>query len=183
MTRRRRMVAGLSGLIAISLLLGGVGPRSTWAADVRRRLVRSIELEDQVGSAKASAGQVVRQEMQGFGAGWSRNAQLFWGAPAPVDEPIRNWPHLTLLFDVPAGKKYEIILHHTVAPDYGKFRVFLGGQPVADIDGYAPAVAPRTHSLGERTLAAGKHQLVVTVFSKTATSKGHFVGLDRIVLR
>lgn len=61
--------------------------------------------------------------------------------------------------------------------------VFLGGQPVADIDGYAPAVAPRAHSLGERTLAAGKHQLVVTVFAKTAASKGHFVGLDRIELR
>lgn len=176
--------AGLPGLGVVGVLCVLVSSPGTWAADLHvRKLSRSIELEDQVGTANASAGAIVRQEMQGFGPGWSRNAQLFWTAPAPVDEPIRNWPHLTLTFDVPAKKQYEVVLHYTVAPDYGKFRVFLGGQPVADIDGYAPAVAPRAHSLGERTLAAGKHQLVVTVFAKTAASKGYFVGLDRIELR
>jgi hypothetical protein len=121
--------------------------------------------------------------MRGFGAGWSGGAQLFWVAAPPVDKPIRNWPHLRVWFGAPNADTYEVILHFTSAPDFGTFRVFLDGQPVADIDGYGPAVAPQARSLGQRTLSADKHELLVTVFSKAAVSRGFAVGLDRIELR
>jgi hypothetical protein len=139
----------------------------------------SVELEHLVNTVRPSGGQVVRQEMEGFGAGWS-GAQLFWRAPAPVDAPIRNWPHLSFPFSVPADGTYEVTLRHTIAPDFATFRVFLDGQPVADVDGYSPSVAPRARSLGARRLATGSHSIVITVFSKSPASKGYAVGLDRL---
>lgn len=148
-----------------------------------RQLPYSIEVEELISTAKASAGQLSRQDMRGFGQGWSRDAQLFWGAPPPVDKPIRNWPHLTLMFNSPAAATYEIVLYYTSAPDYGTFRVFLQGEATADVDGYSPNVTPNSRSLGQKKLAAGNHQFIVTVFTKNGSAKNYFVGLDRIVLR
>jgi hypothetical protein len=153
------------------------------AASQGRQLPYSIECEDWVSSAKVSAGNLVRQEMGAFGKGWSGNAQLFWTPPPPVDTPIRNWPHLTHLYTAPADGTYDVILHYTIAPDYGMFRVFIEGQAAGDVDGYAAAVAPKSRSLGQHKLKAGSHQLVVTVFSKASSSKNFFVGLDRLELR
>jgi hypothetical protein len=142
----------------------------------------SIELEDRATDAKVSGGSVSRQDMRPFGAGWSGDAQLFWGAPAPVDQPIRNWPHLTLHIDAPPGT-YEVILHYTSAPDFGTFRVFLEGQPAGDIDGYGATVSPKVRDLGARKLTSGSHEMTVTVFTKAGASRGFAVGLDRIELR
>jgi len=148
-----------------------------------RQLPFSIECEDWLGSAKTSAGNVVRQDMSGFGAGWSNNAQLFWTPPPPVDKPIRNWPNLRHGFKAPAAGTYEIILHYTAAPDFGIFRVFLDADAVRDIDGYAPKVAPKSQSLGQRQLDAGNHEFLITVFTKAAFAKNFSVGLDRLELR
>ena len=94
--------------------------------------------------------------MRGFGGGWSGSAQLFWGAPPPVDKPIRNWPHLAVWFEPPSANTYEVILHYTSAPDFGTFRVFLDGQPRADVDAYSPSVTPQNRSLGQHKLSPGK---------------------------
>ena len=143
----------------------------------------SIEIEDLMNSAKVSDGPTSRQDMRGFGRGWSGNAQLFWRAPAPVDKPIRNWPHLAVWFAPPSAKTFEVILHYTSAPDFGTFRVFLDGQPRADVDAYSPTVTTADRSLGQHTLDPGKHELLVTVFTKAGASKGFAVGLDRVELR
>ena len=165
------LVVGLATLLS-------VGP----AAGQRQSSI-SIELEDFVNSAKVSGGQTSRQDMRGFGGGWSGSAQLFWGAPPPVDKPIRNWPHLAVWFEPPSTNTYEVILHYTSAPDFGTFRVFLDGQPQADVDVYSSAVTPQNRSLGQHKLNPGKHELLVTVFSKAGASRGFSVGLDRIELR
>jgi len=102
------------------------------SASGQRQASISIEIEDLVPSAKPSAGRVDRQDMRGFGAGWSGGAQLFWVAAPPVDKPIRNWPHLRVWFGAPNADTYEVILHFTSAPDFGTFRVFLDGQPVGE---------------------------------------------------
>ena len=161
-----------------------VGSWQAAAADVRqgRLMLTSIELENLVTAVKTSGGQVARQEMQGFGQGWS-GAQLFWRAPVPVDSPIRNWPHLDFVFNVPADGTYEVVLRHTVAPDFATFRVFLDGRSVSDVDGYAASVAPRARALGSHDLKAGSHQIVVTVFAKAPAATGYAVGLDRLDLR
>jgi hypothetical protein len=161
-------------LALVTLLSGG-------RAGEQRQSAISIELEDLAAAAKISGGQATRQEMSGFGAGWSRNAQLFWGPPPPADRPIRNWPHLAVRLTVPPPATYAVILHYTSAPDFGTFRVFLDGQPRADIDGYSAGVAPQSRGLGN--LTPGNHELLVSVFGKAGGSKGFSVGLDRIELR
>jgi hypothetical protein len=149
----------------------------------QRQTSTSIEIEDLMNSAKVSAGPTSRQNMQGFGPGWSGNAQLFWRAPAPVDKPIRNWPHLAVWFTPPSANTFEVILHYTSAPDFGTFRVFLDGQPRADVDAYSTSVTTGDRSLGQHKLDPGKHELLVTVFTKAGASKGFAVGLDRVELR
>jgi hypothetical protein len=162
-------------LLALVALLPGERARE------QRQSTISIELEDFTGAAKISGGRTARQDMGGFGPGWSRNAQLFWSAPTPADRPTRNWPHLAVHFTVPPPASYEVILHYTSAPDFGTFRVFLDGQPKADIDAYSAGVAPQMRALGH--LGPGNHELLVSVFSKAAGSRGFSVGLDRIELR
>lgn len=76
-----------------------------------------IELESLAPTAAASAGAVGVQDMRGFGGGWSGGAQLFWAPPVPVDQPIRNWPHLKLAFTVPQAGTYRLVLADTVAPE------------------------------------------------------------------
>lgn len=158
----------------------GTAPKIRYMAAT---LAFNVEGESMAGTAQVSAGAAQVQPMQGFGGQWSGDAQLFWSAPAPVHQPVRKWPDLRLGFDVEQEGRYAVALVHTVAPDYGKFRVFLDGKQVADVDGWGAQVDVRRHELGTHDLAAGVHQLVMTVFEKNAASSGHFVGIDRLELK
>lgn len=142
-----------------------------------------IEAESLLASAVVSAGNASRQEMAGFGSGWSGGEQLFWRPPAPVNTPIRNWPNLRLFHQVSKAGRYRVTLAYTVAPDYGKVRVFVRGQPVKDFDGYAPSVLPRRQVLGEFDLGTNRFEMLFTVFSKNSASSNYFVGLDYIELQ
>ena len=140
------------------------------------------EAESLLGHAKASGGDLGVQPMAGFGAGWGANAQLLWRPPAPVNEPIRNWPHLSFSIEAPKAGIYRVALIHTRAPDYGDAHLFVRGQPRGELWGFASAIQSRRMELGEFKLDQGMNQFVVTVFSKNAASKGFLVGLDRIEL-
>ena len=142
-----------------------------------------IEAESLLPLARASAGNVIAQNMHGFGPQWGQDSQIFWRPPAPVDTPIRNWPSLTLPLEAPRDGKYAVTIYFTAAPDYGNVRAFLRGQAVGDYPGYAPAVGLNALALGERNLKAGSNQLVLTVFGKASASSNYFVGIDRIELR
>jgi hypothetical protein len=168
--------------LAVGATAAAQGVSRQAAAPARGPAAIAVEFEDAVAAARASAGQIGRQDMQAFGPGWS-GGQLLWRPPAPVNAPIRNWPNLTVPFNVPTEGTYELVLRHTAAPDFATFRLFLDGQQVADIDGYSPTVAPRTRSLGQRTLPSGRHELVITVFGKAPSSTGFLVGLDRLDIR
>ncbi len=173
--------------IALALLLG------TWAGSATaqrlqqpKRVARStaavVEVESLAPQARVTAGVVNVQDMRPFGTGWSGHAQLFWQPPPPQDQPIRNWPALTLLLDQPGTGRFDLVLYYTVAPDYGTMRVFLDGKPTVDVNGWGTAVAVRKVRLGEVELTGTPHQLIFTVFSKDAASTSYFVGLDRIEL-
>ena len=140
-----------------------------------------LEFEELHSQVIVSAGSVDVQDMQGFGSQWSAGAQLFWRAPAPVHTPLRDWPNLRVSPEVPKPGRYRVSLVYTVAPDYGVVRVFVQGQPVRDLDGYAPAVGVRRVQLGDFQLQ-GRIPLVFTVFDRAPPSQGHFVGLDRLEL-
>ncbi len=83
---------------------------------------------------------------------------------------------------VPASGVYDLVLRHTVAPDYGDFSVFVAGKKAADVTGYAPAVGLREQPLGRKDLDTSV-QLVFSVFGKQPPSTGFLVGLDRLELR
>jgi hypothetical protein len=174
-----------AALTVVAVTLGGV----VIAQQGRQLLPRQsgagttvIEFEALAPTAAASAGAVRVQDMGGFGGGWSGGAQLFWAPPAPVEQPVRSYPHLTLTFAVPQAGPYRVVLAHTVAPDFGRFRIFLNGQQRQDISGWAAGVALRVVEIGQVTLRAGTNQMVVTVFGKDPQSSNYFVGLDRLEL-
>lgn len=155
--------------LAASLLVSGDGAAR---ADVASRI---IELES---LAPATAGAGMVQPMAGFGAGWGGDAQLFWPATAPTGDG----PRLTVPFEPPRAGSFELVLFHTVAPDYGRFTVLIDGRPTGDVDGWAPRVALGRAVLGRHQLAAGRHHLTFLVTGKAAASTGHFVGVDRLEL-
>jgi hypothetical protein len=152
------------------------------AGTAMRKLPLRIEGESLVGSAYASAGPITAQGMISFGADWSGGAQLFWQPPDPVDTPIRNWPHLTFYVDVATDGSYALAIRHTRAPDYGDVRIFVRGQPVADLSGYAAGVEAARVEVGLVGLKAGKNQVVLTVFRRPASSQSSYVGLDALEL-
>jgi hypothetical protein len=152
------------------------------AGSALRQLPQRIEGESLVGSTAASAGPVSVQDMAPFGTGWSGGAQLFWRPPDPVDTPIRNWPHLTFGLQVPQDGTYALAVRHTRAPDYGDVRVFVRGQAVVDLAGYAPSVQVVRVEAGKVKLKAGSNQVVLTVFRRPAASEASFVGLDALEL-
>ncbi len=155
----------IRSLAAIALFLAA----SAWAAE-------PLVVEIEASAATASAGATAVQPMAGFGRGWGGDAQLFWSAPAPAGDG----PRLTVAFAVERAGSYELVLFHTVAPDYGRFTVLLDGRPSSDVDGYGPVVALSRSVLGRHQLAAGRHELAVRVTGKAAASTGYLVGLDRL---
>ena len=148
------------------------------------KLPMIVEIESLLPRMKASAGELTRQEMAGFGPGWGANAQVFWRPPPLVGVPIRNYPHVRFSIDVAEAGTYGVTLVHTQAPDYGNARVFVRvrGTPRGDLAGYAPTVRTARVALGDIQLDAGVNEVVVTVLGKAAASTGFFVGLDRIEL-
>ncbi len=159
----------------------------TWAAMLLTALVSSaataqstvpvvMEGEALIGTAQASDGQFARQEMAGFGADWSGNAQLFWGARQPGAQ-------LRLNLNLPAAGLYEVRVFLTVAPDFGIAEIMLAGQGLVSFDGYNDRVALREATLGKLQLAAGPQELHLRVTGKSGQSTGYFMGIDRVELQ
>ena len=120
---------------------------------------------------KQTGGRLDKQDMTGFGDGWSNNAQLFWMGGQPGDI-------LQLSFDVPASGSYDIKARFTKAGDYGIFDVLVDTfPPKTTIDLFNPAVIPSDEiSLGTYNLNAGEHSLNVII--KGTQAGGYLFGLD-----
>jgi hypothetical protein len=117
------------------------------------------------------------QPMAGFGRDcWSANAQLFFPPNAKG----------TIAFRIPvvATGSYRVDLYATQAPDFGRVRVFLDGEPVGAIfDAYAPVVIPSGQvTLGNTNLTQGVHQLRVDMIGKNPASANFGFGMDSIDL-
>jgi hypothetical protein len=135
-----------------------------------------VEGEALLGTAQASDGQVLRQEMTGFGNGWSGNAQMFWGVRQPGAQ-LRLNPIL------PSAGLYEVRVFFTVAPDFGIAEISLGGQGLISFDGHNNSVALREANLGQLQLAAGPQALQLRVTGKSGMSTGYYMGIDRVEFR
>ena len=129
------------------------------------------------GKAQVNGGSVAAQPMSGFGTGWSGNAQLFWGGGSPGAV-------LDLMLDVPAEGIYEIELHMTKAPDFGRLRIQVENKNVGErFDGYAAMVEPSgAISLGTYDLKAGARKISFMIDGKNVRSSNYFAGIDFIKL-
>ena len=124
MSSKRLWLAGLTaGCLALA---SEAGSRAQEQEPTRLRIpiatltepssTEVVEIESRVHTTVASAGQFDVQQMAGFGTGWGGDAQLFWGAP----ELTSDGPRLTVGFDLPRAGIYDLVLFHTVAPDFGR---------------------------------------------------------------
>ncbi len=163
-------------VLTTSLLLAGVS--GAMAQTLRMAPANGpviVEAEELVGTAAASGGRVVRQEMAGFGPGWGAGAQLFWRAE-------QDGAKLTLAVAVAETGRYEASVAFTRAPDFGQVEVALDGGLSGTYNGYSARVEPARMVLGTTELTAGSHTVELRVAGRDPLSTGRFVGLDRIVL-
>jgi hypothetical protein len=127
---------------------------------------------------RRDGGQVTVQDMYPFGEGWSGDNHLWWMHGRPGHE-------LALALPVAHQGTYDISAQFTKARDYGIVSLTLDGEPLAGpIDLYSPGVV-RTGAvdLGDRDLAAGRHELTVRIEgANDAAVKSYMFGLDWIKL-
>lgn len=169
-----RFIVGLITIVAMLLitLLPGLA---------QRRLTRpgTWEGEHLVNSGKVSVtgGRVDAQRMSGFGAGWSGDSQLFWGGGQPGAV-------LDLTIDIGEEGTYEVELHMTRAPDFGRLRIQVENKNVGEMfDGYGPSVTPSGPiSLGSFALHHGPAKVSFMIDGKNPRSSNFFAGVDFIRL-
>ncbi|MBI1853326.1 MAG: DUF2961 domain-containing protein [Planctomycetes bacterium] len=122
-------------------------------------------------------GDASRQDMTGFGPGWSADAQLFF-------TPKAAGAFVTLEVPVAENGNYQIAARFTRAADYGRVQVALDGRPLGKpFDGFHRGVAASgLVNLGLEYLRKGPHTLRFTVAGKADESSGFFAGIDSILL-
>jgi hypothetical protein len=134
---------------------------------------RVIEAERLIDGAQMTHGTVIQQEMVEYGPDWGGGAQLYW-AIHEVGARIVMHPEVTR-----AGR-YDVYVHFTQAPDYARVSVRFDAGPVKTFDGWATTVRPFRFRLATVELAAGRHDLTITVVGKNKVSDDYYVGVDRI---
>ncbi|MED6314102.1 MAG: hypothetical protein VX704_03630, partial [Verrucomicrobiota bacterium] len=126
-------------------------------------------------------GKARKQDMKGFGAGWSEDAHLLWdGVVGDAN---------TVEFEVFKSAKYSLGMQWTLAPDYGQFEVRLNGRVIeTKLDLFSPDVKlAKLRQLGEVELKAGNQQIEIKLIGgnakdKNYRNKGYLYGLDYLKL-
>jgi len=149
-------------LLMVALLAQGLPPPR-----------RVIEAERLIGGAEMTQGTVIQQDMLEYGPDWGGGAQLYW-AIHEIGARLVIHPEVTR-----AGR-YDLYVHFTQASDYARISVRFDAGPVKTFDGYATTVRPFRFRLATMELAAGRHDLTITVVGKHKVSDDYYVGVDRI---
>lgn len=135
--------------------------------------MESLELDS---TLTTSAPSVIQNMADFSGSFWSANNQLF----------IKNTKgNERTAFRIPITRtaKYEILLMHTVAPDYGRYKVSIDGHQVATLDGYFPLLGRRVLSIGKYDLGKSMQTLVFQSDGYATSLDKAYLGLDQIILR
>lgn len=132
-----------------------------------------LEAESLIPKVTASAGDVIRQGLPATSGG----AILHWKPQSP-DQTIE------IPFEIREAGTYDLRLLLVKSWDYGTYAISLDGQDLGQpLDLYAPAIMPHDHRLTTREFRPGYHTLRVANKGKNDQSKGHYFGLDGLVLR
>jgi hypothetical protein len=106
-----------------------------------------------------------------------RDSQLFWGGGQPGAV-------LDLTIDIGEEGIYDVELHMTRAPDFGRLRIQVDGKNAAEVfDGYATTVLPGGPvKLGSFDLQPGPRAIRFVIEGKNASSSNYFAGIDFVRL-
>jgi hypothetical protein len=141
-----------------------------------RRFPGVLEAEE-LPNVTVTAGPIERQAMHAFAGEWSAGGQLGWRPDAAGE---------TMAFDVaaPRSGEFQIVAFLTRAPDYGRVRFTIAGEPLPqEVDLYAPRVEPTGRLvLGRVRLRVGLNRMSVQVTGRSQRSTGQMVGIDAIGL-
>jgi len=94
-----------------------------------------------------------------------------------------NTGWLAVKFNVEKEQSGALFVRMTLGPDFGRYRVRLDGEPVAELDLHSKTRFQDQFKLADTTLKAGEHELRLECIGKAADAKACFLGLDRLVLR
>ncbi len=137
----------------------------------------AIEFESMKVLAATPALPVETQQLAGLPGEWSGAAHLFVRATKPGE-----FVELVVAEDIDGPRR--ITLHATKSNDYGTIQFSVNGQPVAKpFDGFNASPQPSgAIDLGVFEPKDGRFVLRAEVAGNNPASKGHFFGLDCIVL-
>jgi hypothetical protein len=147
-------------------------------------LDRAIEGRELLENARHSTGRIELQP----GYGWNGDGQILF-FPATTDA------YLELDFEIVQSERAGLVLRLTHAPDYGRYRILLDGQDVAELedypewnprgprDLYAQQVEVRDLYLGTYSLTPGTHTLRFESAGRNPFSAGNLLGFDSVRLR
>jgi hypothetical protein len=170
----------------------GLGLKETWSYRVSAVDLAGHESAKSA-VAEATSGSTIRVEAESLlpavsatvpvdpqgnccGVSWSGGSQLWIHGTKAGDEVV-------LEFAVPTSGTYKLSSVLTKAADYGIAEVSVDGGNKVTFDGYvASGVSTQRVDLGAATLAAGKHQLTVTVTGKNPAATNYLVGVDLLDL-
>lgn len=114
-------------------------------------------------------------DMSDYGAEWGGKKQLLIES-GPRDEFLLNLNRLD-------ESGYTIRIYFTRGPDYGNVDVFLEGEKVGQIKGYAPFIQPGGYlSIKDFKNLYNSLNLQFAVAGKDSLARGYHVGLDGIKL-
>jgi hypothetical protein len=143
------------------------------------KLAGAIECESLALADRTPGIAAERQDLDGFGNGWSGDAHLFVRA-----QKVGDFVEFIIPTPEPAAKR--LVLHATRANDYGRLRFSVNGKPVEPIfDGYAEQPTPTGPiNLGIHEPKDGKFILRAEVVgaNPAATGAKCYFGLDAAVL-
>jgi hypothetical protein len=88
---------------------------------------------------------------------------------------------LTIRFETALAGTYAVRIDAFSGPSGGDYGLYLDGQPLSNLHGYAPDEAPVRGELMSRELAAGMHELVAVCEGKDDASTGYDARLDALV--
>jgi hypothetical protein len=139
----------------------------------------AIEAETLVKSAKATGGDMWRQDMGQweYGEAWSNRGALFWHGR-------ESGSQLSLDLPCPVDGRYEVAARMATGPGFAVVQPAVSGAAAGGpIDLYAPLMTPREVSLGVFDAKGGTIPVSFTVTGKNALSKGLDVGIDAFVVK
>ncbi|MEM7305770.1 MAG: hypothetical protein AAF682_03825 [Planctomycetota bacterium] len=126
--------------------------------------------------ADVFAAEAGSEQMAAFGGAWSRDDQVRFEAGRPG-------ARVTVEIEADEPGPHRLRVDFTAAPPYGIVRLAVnGGEPLAEVDLFAPTAGRRAVVAYGVELREGANELSFSVDDKHPSARGYQLGIDRITV-